>query len=145
MSVVQEKRVPVLASPLVAGGLAGLIGGLAFGAMMAAGGMLPMVGMLVGQENAAVGFIVHLLISVGLGVVYGMVAVRLPSGWLAAAVAGLVYGAIWWVLGALVLMPLMLGMAGMVLVIGAPQWMSLLGHLVYGLLAALVFMRLRPR
>jgi uncharacterized membrane protein YagU involved in acid resistance len=145
MSVAQEKRVSVFASPWVAGGLAGLIGGLAFGAMMAAGGMLPMVGMLVGQESAAVGFFVHLVISVGLGIVYGLAAGRLPAGWPAAAVAGLVYGAIWWVLGALVLMPLMLGMAAMVLVIGPPQWMSLMGHLVYGLLAALTFLRLRPR
>jgi hypothetical protein len=43
------------------------------------------------------------------------------------------------VLGALVLMPAMLGMTDMVFVIGQTQWMSLLGHLIYGVVAGFVF------
>jgi hypothetical protein len=46
-----------------------------------------------------------------IGAVYGVVAARLPAGWVTAIVAGMVNGVIWWVLGALVLMPLGLGMA----------------------------------
>ena len=124
------------------GALAGIGGGLVFGAMMAMNGMLPMVGMLVKQENAVVGFIVHLIISAFIGAVYGMVATRLPATWLAAIVGGAVNGVVWWVLGALILMPLLLGMVPMILVVGAMQWMSLVGHLVYGVITGAVFLLL---
>jgi hypothetical protein len=49
------------------------------------------------------------------------------------------------VLGALVLMPLMLGMGEMVLRVGQPQWMSLLGHVIYGIVTALLFIPLSRR
>jgi uncharacterized membrane protein YagU involved in acid resistance len=113
--------------------------------MMAMMGMLPMVGMLIGVENAAVGFIVHMLISATIGAVYSQAAVRLPQSWGVAAVAGAVNGVVWWVLGALILMPLMLGMSQMVFVIGEMQWMSLLGHLIFGVIAGLAFVPLHQR
>ncbi|MFJ6676063.1 hypothetical protein ACIQMJ_33600 [Actinosynnema sp. NPDC091369] len=43
-------------SPVRTGALAGLAGGLVFGLLMAGVGMLPVVGMLIGIENAVVGF-----------------------------------------------------------------------------------------
>jgi hypothetical protein len=46
------------------------------------------------------------------------------------------------VLGALILMPLMLGMSAMVLQIGGDQWMSLIGHLIYGVVTGLAFLPL---
>jgi uncharacterized membrane protein YagU involved in acid resistance len=124
---------------------AGLVGGLAFGVMMGMMGMLPMVGMLVGVESAVVGFIVHMLISATIGAVYSQAAVRLPQSWGVAAVAGAVNGVVWWVLGALIMMPLMLGMSQMVFVIGEMQWMSLLGHLIFGVIAGLAFIPLHQR
>jgi len=130
---------------VVLGVIGGLAGGVIFGLMMAAQNMLPMVGMLIGQESAGVGFIVHLVISALIGGTYGFVAPRLPSGWGVTAGAGLVYGVIWWVLGALILMPLMLGMGEMVLQIGDAQWMSLIGHLIFGVILAAVFKLLRER
>jgi uncharacterized membrane protein YagU involved in acid resistance len=104
-------------------------------------GMLPMVGMLVGQQNAGVGLVVHLAISAFIGAVYGLVVtrLRLPLSATTAWVGGALNGVFWWVLGALVLMPAMLGMANMIFVIGQTQWMSLMGHLIYGVLAAFVF------
>ncbi|MBI5649777.1 MAG: hypothetical protein HZC40_04910 [Chloroflexi bacterium] len=121
------------------GAVAGIGGGLVFGAMMAMGGMLPMVGMLVKQENAVVGFMVHLIISAFIGAVYGSVATRLPATWLAAIGGGAVNGVVWWILGALILMPLLLGMTQMIFVIGEMQWMSLMGHLVYGVITGALF------
>jgi uncharacterized membrane protein YagU involved in acid resistance len=125
--------------------LAGLVGGLAFGIMMAVMGMLPMVAMLVGSDNAVVGFLVHMLISAFIGAVYGLVAIRLPEGWGITVAAGAVYGVIWWVLGALVMMPLMLGMAEMVFAVGEMQWWSLVGHLIYGVITAVAFVQLKQR
>ncbi|MGH3449311.1 MAG: hypothetical protein ACRDQW_01005, partial [Haloechinothrix sp.] len=44
----------------VNGAIAGVAGGIVFGMLMAMMGMLPMVGMLIGVDNAIVGFLVHL-------------------------------------------------------------------------------------
>jgi hypothetical protein len=59
--------------------------------------------------------------------------------------SGALNGIIWWILGALILMPLMLGMGDMVFVIGGDQWMSLVGHLIFGVVTALVFLPLSKR
>ena len=127
------------------GALGGLAGGVVFGMLMGMMGMLPMVGMLVRQESAGVGIVVHLFISAFIGAVYGLVAGRFSLSWSAALVGGLINGVAWWVLGALILMPLLLGMNEMVFVIGNPQWMSLVGHILYGLITALVFTALARR
>jgi hypothetical protein len=42
-------------------------------------------------------------------------------------------------------MPLFLGMVQMIFVIGSDQWMSLLGHVIYGLVTAFVFIPLVKR
>lgn len=127
------------------GAIAGLGGGVIFGMLMGMMGMLPMVGKLVGQENALVGWVVHMVISAFIGGTYGVVAERLPVGWLPAVMGGMVNGVAWWVLGALILMPLGLGMTQMILVIGQPQWMSLMGHVIYGVVTGLLFVPLNKR
>jgi uncharacterized membrane protein YagU involved in acid resistance len=141
----QSQSSTTLSSVAGKGILAGLAGGLIFGLMMAMMNMLPMVGMLVRQESAVVGFIVHMLISAFIGAVYGVVISRFPSNGTTAIAGGIVNGIVWWVLGALVMMPLLLGMSNMVFVIGQMQWMSLLGHIIYGLVTAFVFMYLVNR
>jgi len=130
---------------IVNGIIGGLAGGVVFGIMMGMMGMLPMVGMLVRQENAVIGFIVHMGISAFIGAVYGFVIPRFPNQIATALIGGTVNGIVWWVLGALIMMPLMLGMNEMVFVIGQPQWMSLLGHLIYGVTAGLVYYVLTPK
>ena len=113
--------------------------------MMAMGGMLPMVAMLAGSESAFTGFIVHMLISAFIGAVYGPIAGRFPLTTTNALIGGLVNGVVWWVLGALVLMPLFLGMNEMIFQVGATQWMSLAGHILYGLVTAFAFNSLSRR
>lgn len=134
-----------IATAIKAGTIAGLGGGLVFGVMMGMMGMLPMVGMLAGQENAVAGFIIHMIISAFIGATFGIIATRLPAGWAAAIIGGGAYGIVWWVLGALVLMPLMLGMTQMVFVIGGPQWMSLMGHVIFGVVTGILFVPLSQR
>ena len=138
---VSTPTVPATAAPTpanraVAGTLGGLLGGAVFGLMMQAWGMLPMVAMLVGSESAAVGWLVHLGISAVLGLGFGLISVRGLDAWLPGIGMGLAYGAVWWVLGALLLMPLSLGMPTFVL--GTMAWQSLLGHLVFGLILGAV-------
>jgi len=141
-----NQKVQASSIKLVTSGItAGLAGGVVFGMMMGMMGMLPMVGMLVRQENAVLGFIVHMGISAFIGAVYGYVAGRFAQNTSTAFVGGIINGVIWWVLGALIMMPLMLGMTQMVFVIGQAQWMSLLGHVIYGLVTAFVFIPLVKR
>jgi uncharacterized membrane protein YagU involved in acid resistance len=126
------------------GALAGLAGGLIFGLMMTMMGFLPMVGMLVGQESAATGFVVHMVISVligaGYGALFGNTARRFADG----AAWGTLYGVIWWVLGALVIMPVALGMPVQLLTLEGitGAFPSLAGHMVYGVITGLVFVAL---
>jgi uncharacterized membrane protein YagU involved in acid resistance len=145
-TIIQSETVTTsIVNRVAAGAVAGLAGGLAFGVMMGMMGMLPMVAMLVGQENAAVGFIVHMGINAFLGAIYGLVAARFTRSWIAAVAGGVLYGIIWWILGALITMPLMLGMNQMALVLGRDQWFSLVGHLVFGVITALAFIPLSKR
>jgi uncharacterized membrane protein YagU involved in acid resistance len=129
----------------VSGAISGLAGGVVFGMMMAMMGMLPMIGMLVGQQNAYVGLVVHLGISAFIGAVYGVIAGRYAQTAGRAAIGGIVNGLVWWVLGALFLMPLILGMSQMIFVVQQAQLLSLVGHLVYGLVTAFVFISLSKR
>ena len=118
---------------LVRGIIAGTVGGILFTFVMVQVGILPMVANLVNSDSSTTGFIIHLFISILIGISYGLLfkhqSVDLSSamGW------GLSYGFFWWIFGGLTLFPLMLG--------GTPQWSadavgmafaSLIGHLAYG-------------
>src|SRR5680860_1665546 len=93
---------------IVAGVLGGVAGGAVFGMLMAMMGMLPVIASMVGSDSAWVGFAVHMMISIGIGlgltVLFGN---RLLTGYGRGVVVGLAYGAIWWVLGPLLIMPMM--------------------------------------
>ncbi len=136
---------PNTVSGVKAGIVAGLGGGLVFGMLMAMMNMLPMVAGLVKSDSPVVGFLVHMGISAFIGAVYGMIGSRLPSRGLALIVVGAVYGMVWWVLGALIAMPLLLGMSQMVFVIEQTQIMSLMGHVIYGVITVLLFVPLSKR
>ncbi|MBU3063908.1 hypothetical protein KO481_20545 [Nocardia sp. NEAU-G5] len=126
--------------------LAGLVGGVVFTGVMVAIGFLPRVAALLGSGSAGVGIVVHLIISVIIGIGYA-VWFRGRSfdpasglGW------GVSYGFLWWVLGYLTLLPLLLGHAPVwspdSLAAGFP---SLVGHLGYGAALGLVYQRLEQR
>lgn len=125
------------------GVLAGLAGGLVFGALMAMMGMLPMVAMLVGSTSAVVGAVVHLVISAGLGALFALVVPSLSTGMM--VVVGAVYGVVWWVLGPLLIMPTLLGMTQMIFTVDSAALMSLVGHVLFGVVAAGVLLALRRR
>jgi hypothetical protein len=121
--------------------IAGVIGGVAFGILMAAMGMLPMVGMLIGVNDPGVGYAVHLVNSAIIGVAFSLLTGPLAARIGPLLAAGIGYGVLWWVLGALLIMPLWLSLTadpavrGMIFHVGAGQWLSLIGHLIYGLIA----------
>jgi uncharacterized membrane protein YagU involved in acid resistance len=135
----------VLVGRLAAGIAGGLVGGLVFGIMMAIDGMLPMIAQLVGSESVAVGWVVHSAIAVFIGATFAVIAAALARTVPAATALGVVYGAIWWLLGPMLIMPAWLGMTEMVFVWNDTTRNSLVGHLVFGLLLGVVHGLLAPR
>lgn len=132
--------------PAVVAGIAGgLAGGVVFGVLMQMMDMIPMVAMLAGSKSMAVGWLVHLAISAFIGATFAILFARLATSPISAALFGMGYGVVWWVLGALLIMPWKLGMNDMIFQIGTMQWQSLGGHLLYGLLLGLTFGLLAPR
>lgn len=79
----------------------------------------------------------HLVFSATIGAGYGATLGQADHTWTRGAGFGVVYGAIWWVLGPLLIMPAWLGMP--VLQVDQPQIMSLMGHLNYGLATGVLF------
>jgi hypothetical protein len=130
-------------SAAVAGVIAGLVFGLMMQMMMAptpAGEQMPMMAMVakvVRSDSLAVGWLYHLFNSAVIGALFGWIAGDRIHGYPAGFLWGAGYGLLWWVLGGLILMPLLLGMQAF-----APLAMdqmrpvamgSLVGHIIYGL------------
>jgi uncharacterized membrane protein YagU involved in acid resistance len=130
-----------LTSRTLNGALAGIAGGMVFGMLMAMMGMLPTVAKLAGSDSPVVGGLVHLVISAGTGALFAAIVPATRLGALLGA--GAVYAMIWWVLGPLVIMPARLGMP--LFTINQTAIMSLMGHVIYGLVTAAVLFGLRRR
>ncbi|WP_246631627.1 hypothetical protein [Pseudonocardia nigra] len=130
-----------LVSRAANGVVAGIAGGIVFGILMAMMGMLPMVAMLVGSSSAVVGAVMHLVISAAFGLVFAVAVPATGTGALLGA--GAIYGVLLWVVGPLLIMPAWLGMP--LFMINGMTLMSLLGHVLYGLVAAGVLAALRRR
>jgi hypothetical protein len=133
----------VLVNRGLAGIVGGLVGGVAFGILMQLTGMIPMVAMLVGSDSAGIGWLVHLVISAGIGASFGLLLGAWATTMASSTGLGLGYGVVWWVLGGLLIMPAWLGMG--VFMFNTMAWMSLLGHLIYGLLLGVVYALVAPR
>jgi uncharacterized membrane protein YagU involved in acid resistance len=128
------------------GTYAGLAGGVVFGAMMGMMGMLPMIGQMAGVPSAAAGFILHLAISAFIGGSFAVLFNNAVTSTGSGLGIGAAYGAAWWVLGPLTLMPLMMGMGvNWNLTAATAMLPSLVGHIIYGLILGATYARLRSR
>ena len=131
----------------------GLVGGVVFGMMMQMmmaptpdGGQMPviaMVGQIVGSPTATAGWLYHLFNSAVIGAIFGWLLGDRVHGYTAALGWGAVYGFVWWILGGLILMPILLGMSPFAPLMMPPMRMvamgSLVGHLIYGTILGGVF------
>ena len=128
------------------GAVASLVGGLLFSVVLLVIGFLPNVANIVGGSSLTLGFIVNMIISALIGMSYGLLF-RYEAPDFGSGVAwGLVYGLIWWFIGPLTLLPILIG--------GTFNWTtetagtllpSLIGHLIYGAATAVVFLVLERR
>jgi len=111
-----------------------------FGLMMsmAMPPMLGMIGSLMGAPG--LGWLVHLVFSAIIGAGFGLVFGRwVTASWGQAAGLGMGYGLIWWILGPLLIMPMWMGTGPMLShALDVSNLLSLMGHLVFGLVTGLV-------
>jgi len=128
------------------GALASLIGGLLFSAVMIATGVLPDIANLVGGSSPALGFVVHMGISTMIGMSYGVLfAYEAPDAG-SSVIWGMLYGLVWWFVGHLTLLPILLGESFTWTTEAAGAGLpSLIGHLIYGAALALMFLLLERR
>jgi uncharacterized membrane protein YagU involved in acid resistance len=123
-----------------AGIYGGLVGGIIFGLMMAMMGMLPMVAGVIGMKSAFAGFSYHLVNSAIIGALFVLCFSRFVHSYKKGAIFGLIYGAAWWVMGPLILMPSMMGMGARLNLEGMSAALpSLWGHLIFGVVMGLVY------
>lgn len=128
------------------GAAASLAGGLVFSIVLLVTDALPQVAVLAGSSSVILGFVITILISAAVGMSYG-VLFRYEAPDFGSGVAwGLVYGLIWWFIGPMTLMP--------VLLTGTFSWTTqaadsllpaLIGLLAYGAATAVVFLLLERR
>jgi hypothetical protein len=152
-----EKGARATMPKFVASIVAGLAGGLVFGLMMHMmvaptpdGGRIPMmamIGQIIGSPSVTVGWIYHLFNSAVIGAMFGWLLGNQVRDFGSGLGWGAAYGLGWWVLGGLVLMPVLLGMAAFA-PLTVPNMRgvamgSLIGHLLYGLTLGGVFVAAR--
>ena len=114
---------------IIAGALAGLLAGVVSGS---AGAAADVDGML-DLDLSATGLVLHVLVSVAAGAVFGAVFRYQPGGYAATISNGLLFSLLLWAIGPLTLMPLFMG--------ETPTWSAdaayaafptLIDHLLYG-------------
>lgn len=129
---------------LVPGALAGMVGGLAFGAAMIELGILDSIASLVRAESAVLGFLIHMAVAAVIGAGFGLLVWHQRPEAGETVFWGLTYGALWWFVGAVTLLPLLSGEPIAWDVDSAQDLLPpLLGHLIYGAVAALALIALK--
>ncbi len=128
------------------GALAGLVGGLVASPILVATGVLSSVAGLDTHLSGFHGFLVHMLVSALIGMSYGLLFRNEASSLGLGVMWGWLFGLIWWYIGPMTLLPLLLT--------GECDWRasaasallpSLTGHLIFGATTALIFLLLERR
>ncbi|HEX8801054.1 MAG TPA: hypothetical protein VF772_20695 [Terriglobales bacterium] len=128
------------------GAIAGFAGGVVSSPIMLKTGVLTKVAGLDTSFSNSRGLLVHLVVSAAIGMTFGLLF-RNESTNLSAGVAwGWLFGLIWWYLGPMTLLPLMLtGVCDWSTDAASALLPSLIGHLVFGAVTACVFLILQNR
>ena len=120
---------------------AGLMGGFASMPVMIATGVLPKVAGVNSSFVGFRGFAIHLLVSSLIGMTYGLLFRNEAASPGHGIAWGWLFGLIWWYLGPMTLLPLLLtGVSDWSMDAASALLPSLLGHLIYGAVTASIFL-----
>lgn len=125
---------------MVVGGLAGMVGGWAFGKWMEQVNFFPLIAGLVNSDSTTVGITLHYVFAVIIGATFGLLFQRDVRGFGSSLGWGMAYGLLWWFLGPLTILPIWQGHAvDWSYTQGSALFGSLVGHVIYGLLVGLIY------
>ena len=130
---------PDLGRTILRGLIAGLAGGAAFAAATIDLGLLETIALLFRAESPLIGFAAHMVIASIIGAGFAILVFfhRPDPG--ETVFWGLTYGALWWFIGAVTLLPLLSGQTPAWRIEDAqPLVPALIGHLIYGGVVGLV-------
>lgn len=125
---------------VVVGGLAGLVGGWAYSQWMAQVHYFVIIAGLVNRDSSWIGEVIHYLIAIVIGASFGLFFQRDLRGAGSSLGWGFAYGMLWWFLGPLTLLPILLRRrVDWSYEHAAAQFAPLVGHVIYGLLLGLIY------
>ncbi len=116
------------------------MGGWAFGKWMEQVNFFPLIAGLVNSTSHDVGVTLHFLIALAIGGSFGLLFQRDVRGYGSSLGWGMAYGMVWWFVGPLTLLPLLLGQpVDWSAARATSLFGSLVGHVIYGLLLGLTY------
>ncbi|WP_227394668.1 hypothetical protein [Jeotgalibacillus aurantiacus] len=122
--------------------VASTVAGIVFGLYMQTIGMIPMIASLAGSESLFAGWTLHMIISWTFGLGYGAMT-RFSNRYI---ILGAVHGLLIWLIGPIIVMPLMMGMGTMFAeILTGAQLTNLITHLGFSLITAFIFTILMRR
>ena len=127
------------------GSLSGIAGGVLYAVVLIIAGSWKEIAAIVGGTSPALGFAVHLVISILIGASYGILFQREARTVISGICWGLVYGLIGWVIGPLTLLAVVEGHPLWTAADARVQFPALVGQLLYGAVAATAFWLLERR
>jgi uncharacterized membrane protein YagU involved in acid resistance len=129
-----------LSRAVVVGGLAGILGGWAFGQWMAKVNHFPLIAGLIHLSSPSAGVALHFVFAFIIGASFGLLFQRDVRGYGSCLGWGFGYGIFWWFLGPMTLMPLWQGRnLDWSYLHGQELYGSLVGHVVYGLIVGAIY------
>jgi len=148
LGTVNQRRTPErpgdakfsLSRAVTAGGLAGIVGGWAFGQWMAKVNHFPLIAGLIHLSSHNAGVALHFVFAFIIGASFGLLFQRDVRGYGSCLGWGFGYGIFWWFLGPMTLMPLWQGRSlDWSYQHGQELFGSLIGHVVYGLIVGVIY------
>ncbi len=120
---------------LVAGALAGVLGGFIFDRWMSAGEFFPLLSGLSSIPSPGISLLLQFLIAVLMGVIFGVLFQRDVRGYGSCMGWGIGYAILWWFLGPMTLWPIVShAPLDWTSEAGSAMFGSLVGHILYGLI-----------
>jgi hypothetical protein len=128
------------------GAAASVVGGSLFTVVLLVTGSLRGMASLFGSSSLGLSVLVTMLVSVFIGISYGLLFRHEAPDAGSAVAWGLVYGLLWWFIGPMTLLPILLGGSFSWTTAAAASLLpSLIAHLTYGAATAVTFLALERR
>lgn len=131
---------------ICSGIIGGIVAGVVFGFILMRMGTLSNAGRLLGLQDPLSGFIIHLVFSAIVGIIFALIFCKGCTTFYNSSLWGIFYGIIWWFIGPLILCPWLAGVKMMWSQVTFTRALPMLiGHLVYGFVLGITYFWMRSK